>query len=357
MCSIETSEELNQDRGSKWPRFRHVQDNSPYRGPLFQLITLKGENEEGYPLPRLCVEFFRRFNYVCSVWRNRDLQFWSVNKQFVVNLAETYIHDRVGGRHGNLECNVDELAGITLRCSCCIEYCEEETRLCEPCLLCEFASQLIAGLFRVERPRIVVHQLVKKILLVKCFHIGDLTHIALAVHIAGYAAGCYHTRDDPVESLRKKVLSSIWFCQEFRFAPEIKSIITREQFIIWAKGVNAGLLRPYWQQDSPPRNVWPFYPGPDIGAYLLRNHPHKLDAGFSKTIHISDRIPLFPRLKDLYPLPSESVILDLRRVNNDAWVEQQPGSVYVAFEIHEQTGWTWLESDDAFSESESEEGN
>jgi hypothetical protein len=183
----------------------------------------------------------------------------------------------------------------------------------------------------------------------------DLTHKALAFHIAGYAAGCYETPGDKIERLRQVVLASIHFCQNFDFAPEIRSIITRRQFIIWAEGVSFALLRPYWQEAQALKASYPFTDGWSIGDWLLRSYPNRLDSSYTRTIHISRRIPEFARLWQLYPRPSDSVITSLRLDNHDAWRAQSSNNYYLDLESTPILGWVWVDSDEFYSTSGSDE--
>lgn len=356
MCTIRDRQQENQQRGSEFPRYKHIQDNSSFRGPLFQLITLDGSNAPGEPLPRLLLNFFYKFNFVCSIWRNRSLTFWALNKERVVRIAKNYIRDRVYGRHGNLNCIVQQLVGIHVECQCCTEYFVDSFRFVSPCILCEFNSHHLALLFRREKPRIEAHQIVEKVLNEHFSQIDVDTHKALAFHIAGYIAGCYQTEGDEIEKVRQLTFSSIWFCQEFQFAPEIRSIISRRQFGIWAEGVNASLLRPYRQPTRASHNSSPHDSFWSIGDYLLRAYPKTLDRGYSATIYIDDRVPVFLTLRQLYPPPRDIVIQHLRLNNSDAWGEQQQGSRYVDFEGPTQLGWVWLDSDDEPSQGTASEG-
>ena len=164
MCSLFDRQQIQQDRGSKWPVFRHHQEPfHSYKGPLFQLLNLDCTISSSEPLPRLLIDFFRRFNDTCRIWRSRNLPFWASNKDRVLRIATNYIIDRLRGRHGNLHDIGHRLSSIVLGCGNCGEV--DSVPFSEPCLLCEFNSQQLALLFRLEKPRIEAHQLVKQILL------------------------------------------------------------------------------------------------------------------------------------------------------------------------------------------------
>jgi hypothetical protein len=251
--------------------------------------------------------------------------------------------------------DIDRALGrITLNCACCTDTEIGSVVISEPCLLCEFNSQQIALLFRLERPRIEAHQFVQQILLEHLPQIDPFTHTALAFHIAGFVAGCYKTPDDHIEYLRQVVLTSIHFCQNFDFAPEIRSIITRRQFILWAEGVEFALLRPYWQEAQPPREPFPLHNTWSVGDSLLRNYPNRLDNGRPGTVHISTRIPQFAARWQLYPLPSESVIADLRRENHDGWYGDSLNNPYLDLESRGIEDWAWVDTDEFESTDESD---
>jgi hypothetical protein len=57
----------------------------------------------------------------------------------------------------------------------------------------------------------------------------------------------------------------------------------------------------------------------------------------------------------LYPPPVSEVIRDLRYENSDAWVEQQPGSIYADLENVRQRGWIWISDTEFWSEESDEE--
>ncbi len=352
MCSIFDRQQIQQDRGSKWPIFRHHQNNHSYKGPLFQLLNLDCTVSSSEPLPRLLIDFFQRFNNTCRIWRQRNLLFWASNKDRVLRIANNYIFDRIRGRHGSLHDIGHKLGSIVLNCGCCGDTEVGSVLISEPCLLCEFNSQQIALLFRLERPRIEAHQWVQQILREHVPRIDPFTRTALNFHIAGFVAGCYETPGDFIEGVRQIVLTSIHFCQNFDFAPEIRSIVDRNQFILWAEGVEFALLRPYWQEARPPRdpllNTW------SVGDSLLRNYPNRLDNGRPGTVHISTRVPLFARSWQLYLPPSESVVLDLRRDTHDAWYCQSRNNPYLDFERHPIESWFWVDSDEFESSDESD---
>lgn len=346
MVDIQARQQLDQPRGSPFPRFVHPQ-GEVFTGPLFRVLDNNGHNAPGESLPRLLVNFFFRFGRACDIWRKKNPLFWEANRKRVVTIAKNYVRDRLNWKHGSLRSNFEESADITLECECC-----------NPdgsCLICEFNTPSIALLFRRELPRIRAHQLVARVL---AKHLPNFTELHITSHIAEYVVGSHQLEGDSVERIRRLTLRAIWFIQQCEFAPEIESIVDREQFSIWAEGVSLALLRPYAQPDRVNDTLDEYW---SIAAFLLRAHPViSLDPGYTLTIPLESRVPYFLPLKDSYPTPLDLTLQINRTENSDPWREGQPGSAYLdyetpAFDFHGMGSSGEEESVEEESDQEEEE--
>lgn len=141
------------DTGSDFPRFRVRSTDVAFRGPLFRIILLQGQNAPGHPLPRLLIDFFRAFWKAFEVWRGPNLILWAQNRSFVVELARRFVRDTT--LYSFYPSHADSAAFQSIILSC--EHCTATG----PCALCEFNTHSIAYLWKEERPRLEILNLLK----------------------------------------------------------------------------------------------------------------------------------------------------------------------------------------------------
>jgi hypothetical protein len=324
--------EQDQYLGSFIPRFISspaANQREEFVGPLFRIVEVTGADSPGEPLPRLLIDFFNEFNRTRQILQGPNTIFWALNRINVVHIAQRYIYNSGNNSHYCLHRYIRQVRQITINCYCCTDR--------GPCLFCEFNTQSIAFLFRIERGRIRAHRLVTQV-----FVQGIRGRFVSAVisSIVDYLAG----GPELVEHSREITLRTIFFVQNSLFAPEIRSIITRRQFITWSTAVEERRLRPFRQPNRvngrQPNSdaLWPF------GAYALRAYPvcsldHNWTGPFTEP---DDRVPNFLQLEafsreDYNLRPSPRTILDNRDRNRDFWVADIPesvGSEFLDYDSH-----------------------
>jgi hypothetical protein len=313
-----------------------------FEGPLYRVLDYDGSNAIGQPLPRLLLEFFRRFNSAVDIWRNRDPIFWAQNTRVVIRIARSFIRDRRNGKHGLFRHYNGPLDEIVLGCGCCSR--------AGPCLLCEFNSHYIAYLFRAQRPQIRAYQAIADVF--KCYLPNfDLKYHFLIPHqIAEYIGPPLVER--AIKRLTGLTRKALFFVQESRFAPEIKSIINRGQFNSWARAVKLQLLRPWAQPTNVPGLVfgenWP------LPAWRLRAFPAiSLDPPFTRLIRPRRRTIYFLEIDDIYPRLDPFYVQLRRSRNQDVWENRGEVSEYLGFDTALEFPWFPVaEVEQEFSEAE-----
>jgi hypothetical protein len=327
--NIITNEE-DQDLGSFEPSFGAAPGTGfsvNFRGPLFRVVEVTGEDSLSEPLPRLLAYFFYAFNRTRELLRGPNLIFWARNRIRVVIIADRYIENSQFNQYYCLHQGYARARRIIINCACCTSD--------GPCLLCEFNTQSIAFLFRVERPHIRAHRFVLQIVARSA---PNRFETAIISRIVEYLLG----PRDWITNIREVTLNSIFFIQNSLFAPEIRSIISRQQLITWATAIRERRIRPFRQghrfegQHPHSGDHWPF------GAYLLRAFPVcSLDPDWiGPIIHISERTPTFLTIEDYTWRPSTSVILANRERNSDYWLSDSlnsTGSEYLGYDDHSFT--------------------
>jgi hypothetical protein len=141
---------------------------------------------------------------------------------------------------------------------------------------------------------------------------------AIHDHIIEYVFGI-PDGPDTVDHVKDIAIESIFFVLNTQFAPEIRSIITRQQLITWVNGFAEERLRPYNQPRPHGR-----YPG--RAAALLRPIPKGRDRDWSgANIEQAERTPQFLSLEDITSQSTiDSQILNIiisRQENSDNYVE------------------------------------
>ena len=299
------------ETGSEFPRFR-IDNSNPFEpdffhGPLYRVILSQGQNAPGHPLPRLLIPFFRAFTEALEVWRGPNLIRWAQNRSLLVGLARRFVRDTALYSFYPSHLERTALQRIILRC----EHCTGAG----PCILCEFNTHSIAFLCKAERPRLIILRLLK--LKAPEAVVGRNADFA-----GGRADLGFH-----LTFLRDCTLINCRFIQAWDFAPEIRSIIDRHQFITWAEGVNESRLRPYNQPARSPsdQRAFEFSSPPDwpIEAYLLRAHPCIVrDPEFPPgvpNLTAQERLPCFLIIEDYHFGPSYQTIQASRQLNSDSW--------------------------------------
>jgi hypothetical protein len=300
------------ETGSEFPRFR-INNSDPFEpdfffhGPLFRVILSQGQNAPGHPLPRLLIPFFRAFVEALEVWRGPNLIRWAQNRSLLVGLARRFVRNTALYSFYPSHLKRTALQRIILSC----EHCTAAG----PCILCEFNTHSIAFLCKAERPRLIILQLFRL-----------KAPEGVVSRIADFAEG----RADlgfRLTYLRDCTIHNCLWIQVGEFAPEIRSIIDRHQFITWVEGVIEGRLRPYNQPARSPSDQRAFqhsYP-PDwpIEAYLLRAHPCIVrDPEFPPgvpNITAQGRLACFLTIEDYHFGPSYQTIQASRHLNSDLW--------------------------------------
>jgi hypothetical protein len=325
-------DEIDQYLGSIIPAFTSssaTNQSEVFVGPLFRIVEVTGADSPGEPLPRLLINFFNEFNRTRQLLQGPNLIFWASNRINVVQIVQRYIHRSENNPHYCLHRRIRQVRRITINCYCCTDW--------GPCLLCEFNTQSIAFLFRIERSRIRAIQQVTQVFGQR---VQSYFETAVISSVVDYLTG----GSDLVERSREITLHQILFVQDALFAPEIHSIITRRQFITWATAVEERRLRPFRQ----PNRINGRQPGSDalwpFGAYILRAYPVcSLDNRWIGPFTEPDaRIPHFLQSEafsrgDYNLRPSPRTILDNRNRNRDWWVADYPesvGSEFLDYDSH-----------------------
>jgi hypothetical protein len=330
--NITDIEEQEQYLGSFIPRFISspaANQVEEFIGPLFRIVEVTGADSLSEPLPRLLIHFFNAFNQTRHILQGPNTIFWALNRRLVVRIAQRYIYNSGKNLHYCLHRYILQAQQITINCYCCTGQ--------GPCLFCEFNTQSIAFLYRVERVRIIAHRQVTQILVQR---IQGRFETAVISCIVDYLAG----GPELIEHSREVTLRTIFFVQNSLFAPEIRGIITRHQFITWATAVEERRLRPFRQPNRvngrQPNSdaLWPF------GAYALRGYPvcsldHDWTGPFTEP---DDRVPNFLQLEaftlgDYNLRPSPNTILANRDRNRDFWIADTPesvGSEFLDYDSH-----------------------
>jgi hypothetical protein len=312
--SLEPLIEPNQPRGRDTPRFVRIANVGDYfEGPLLRVHSRTGITVPGHPLPRLLLQFFIEFNTALKFIRGPDLIKWAQSRVLVRRIAQSYVTNSNNERNWYYFLHNNELIDEPiLQCGCCT--------LEGPCLLCEFNSQNLAVLFKQERSRIRCYQGA----ITACRN-RSITEDIISL-IVEFSTGDLGILDQKLRFFRELTLNAVVFVQRNSFAPEISSIISRHQFIIWAQGVEENRLRPFNQPRRDPFAFHPFHRCP-LDSWLLRAQriplqPHTpRDPDFPDgvpNIPLGSRVPLFLGITNIFERQLDNIAED-RRQTADQW--------------------------------------
>ncbi len=307
--------------GSEFPRFR-VNNSNPFdpdlfQGPLYRVILSQGQTAPGHPLPRLLIPFFRAFREALEVWRGPNLIRWAQNRSLLVGLAEKFVRDTALYSFYPSHLERAALQRIILSC--------EHFTAAGPCILCEFNTHSIAFLCKAERPRLTLLQLLRK-----KGGVPDAVISRIVDFAEGEADLGFH-----LTFIRDITIHNCLWIQAWEFAPEIRSIINRRQFITWAEGVNEDRLRPYNQPARSERDQnaysllggYQYQPEWPIESYLWRAHPCiERDPEFPPgrpNIGAIERFPSFLTIENYQFGPTYQTIQASRQLNSDPWRQQR----------------------------------
>jgi hypothetical protein len=305
---------MNSHNSLPFPNFLRSTSNPDidayFNGPLYRVLLKDYTSAPGEPLPRLLLTFIRDLVKACGVWRDSCAVFWANNRTLVVKIATNYRLNSSQKSYYRLYSRRGDIKRIILKCNCCTPG--------GPCRLCEYNTQSLARLFRAELLPIRTYQTLQKLR-------NPLTP-ELETHIVEYLFGApEHSLDprgrfDHLDFLSELTLQLILFIQDTEFAPEIESIVTRQQLNTWIEGVETQRLRPHDQQAQ--HHSSPFY----LDS-LLRLAPHLRDYSWSgPNIPEYQRTPQFLNVVDYNPPDLGPIVRADRLLHNDIWRVSQASS-------------------------------